>query len=72
MLEQHPNMEETKNKAGNEAVKRFRARQKEKQQQDKEKRERLKKENQEIEERVAGYQQVQLGLKWNRNLILIW
>ena len=61
-------MEETKHSAGNDAVRRFRARQKVKEQEDKEKRERLKKENQEIEERMACYQQVQLLLKFNKNL----
>merc|ERR1712008_187259 len=56
-LTHHPTMEETNNSAGNDAVRRFRARQKVKEQEDKEKRERLKKENQEIEERMACYQQ---------------
>ena len=48
----------SKKERGNEAVRQFRKRQKVKEEADKEKTERLRKENLELESRVASYQQV--------------
>ena len=63
----------SKKERGNEAVRQFRIREKAKEVADKEKAERLRKENLELESKVASHQQVKLffGLMTNQDISLV-